>query len=129
MQKVTLLRFGTPNPAVSQVIAPFINGKGSATIIPGAVLSVFNTESSIDEIAEIAEALREIGALFLIQPWNPNTMGMPKELVKEVERVLGATPAPAAAQTELTLDELLDLINRNGIESLSPEQRRRLESF
>ena len=47
MKKLFLVRFGSaPNPAVSQALMPHIVGKAFAAPIPGAILSVFNTQSS-----------------------------------------------------------------------------------
>lgn len=127
MEKLILVRFGsTPSPAVSAAIAPHISGKAFAAPIPGAILSVFNSPSNLEDICD---AVKETGAYFMLMRYNDVNLFMPEELIAAINKVMGQldrvqTPS---AQREWTLDEVLDLINAKGIESLTPEQRRVLE--
>lgn len=125
MKKLALIRFGnSPSQAVSMALRPHIVGKGFVAPIPGAILSVFNSESSIEEVSE---SIKETGALFILTDYDESQFNMPEGFTEAVEAVIGQTPQ--TPQVEITLDDVLDLINRNGIESLTPEQRRILESF
>lgn len=127
MEKLILIRFGsTPSPAVSQAIAPHISGKAFAAPIPGAIMSVFNSPSNLEDICD---AVKETGAYFMLMRFNDVNLFMPEELIAAINKAMGQldrvkTPS---SQREWTLDEVLDLINSKGIESLTPEQRRVLE--
>ena len=126
MKKVALLRFGnSPSREVSEALAPHIVRSGIATQVPGAILSVFNTNSDIEVIAD---AIRSTGALFTISEWNPKLLQLPPELMLEIDtKVPNQNPEPQ--KREWTLDELLDLINKGGVDSLTQEQKIQLEGY
>jgi hypothetical protein len=122
MEKLILIRFGdSPNPIVSRALAPHIVGQAFASPIPGAIMSIFNTDSSIEQVSA---SVKETGAYFVLVPWAKAEFNLPSELMDAVEMVMASTPEAE----DLTLDDVLDLISRNGIASLTPEQRRILES-
>ena len=124
MNKVILIRFGSaPSPAVSQALKQHIVGtKAVALPIPGAIMSVFNTESAIEDISE---SVKETGAFFVISKWNDINLCLPMEVLAAIEDVLG--PEEDVRESELTFDDVLDLINQNGINSLTPAQLKILE--
>jgi hypothetical protein len=124
MKKLTLIRFGqSPSPEVSAALAPHIVGKAVALPIPGAILSIFKSNSSIEEVRE---AIAKTGAMFIL---SDNTeLVLPQPLMDAIKKVFPEAE-PAAEEKTLTMDEILDLISQNGIESLTPDQRRQLENL
>jgi len=126
MQKLILVRFGNqPSPAVSMALKPHLVGNAFAGPIPGAIMSVFNTESTKEQIAE---DLKETGAYFMLMRADEATINLPEELMEVIAQIVGEEPGRATDSSELTIDDILDLINKNGIESLTPEQRRILDN-
>jgi hypothetical protein len=45
-----------------------------------------------------------------------------------IAQIVGEEPEISTDHRELTIDDILDLINENGIESLTPNQRRILDN-
>jgi len=124
MKQVILIRFGTvPNPAITLVLAPHMKGQAVATSVPGAIMSLFNTES---EVAEIAQDLKELGPFFFIFERGQVEYNLPEEFIAQINQVFGKEE-PQPQRREWTMDEVLDLISQNGIDSLTPEQRAVLE--
>jgi hypothetical protein len=124
MTQVILIRFGeTPNPAITAILAPHMIGKAIATPVPGAIMSVFNTDS---DVAQIAQQLTQLGPNFFIFKREDAKFNLPEEFISKIDKVLGGeTPTPA--RREWSIDEILDIIADNGIDSLTPEQRAVLE--
>ena len=126
MQKLILVRFGTqPSPAVSMALKPHLVGNAFAGPIPGAIMSVFNTNSTKEQIAA---DVKETGAYFILMRADEATINLPEELMGVIDNIVGEEPARATDDRELTIDDVLDLINKNGIESLTPDQRRILDN-
>ena len=126
MQKLILVRFGNqPSPAVSMALKPHIVGNAFAGPIPGAIMSVFNTESTKEEIAE---DIKETGAYFMLMRADEAVINLPEELMAVIAQITSEEPGRATDSRELTIDDILDLINKNGIESLTPDQRRILDN-
>jgi len=126
MQKLILVRFGNqPSPAVSMALKPHIVGNAFAGPIPGAIMSVFNTESTKEEIAE---DIKETGAYFMLMRADEVSINLPEELMAVIAQIVSEEPGRATDLRELTIDDILDLINKNGIESLTPDQRRILDN-
>lgn len=126
MQKLILVRFGTqPSPAVSMALKPHLVGDAFAGPIPGAIMSVFNTNSTKEQIAA---DVKETGAYFILMRADEATINLPEELITVIDNIVGDEPARATDHRELTIDDILDLINKNGIESLTPDQRRILDN-
>jgi hypothetical protein len=124
MTQVILIRFGeTPNPAITAILAPHMIGKAIATPVPGAIMSVFNTES---DVALIAQQLKELGPNFFIFKREDAKFNLPEEFIAKIDEVMGSE-APKPVRREWTVDEILDIIVNHGIESLTPEQRAILE--
>lgn len=78
MKRFALIRFGSvPNPDVTMALQSHIDlSRSVAFPIPGAVMSIFDTES--DPI-QIAADVRAVGVQFIICPFNPKTI----ELIKK----------------------------------------------
>jgi hypothetical protein len=126
MQKLILVRFGTqPSPAVSTALKPHIVGDAFACPIPGAIMSVFNTESTKEEITA---DVKRTGAYFILMRADEAKVNLPEELMEVIAQIVGDEPAISTDHRELTIDDILDLINENGIESLTPNQRRILDN-
>jgi hypothetical protein len=125
MTQVILIRFGEmPNPAITAILAPHMIGKAIATPVPGAIMSVFNTES---EVAQIAQELKELGPNFFIFKREDAKFNLPDEFINKIDEVMGGEAPKPAQRREWTVDEILDIITNHGIESLTPEQRAILE--
>jgi DNA-binding NarL/FixJ family response regulator len=123
MKKLFLVRFGsTPNPAVSQALKPHIVGPAFAAPIPGAILSVFNTESSEEEITQ---DVKETGATFFLMEETKVNLNLPEALMHAINAVLQT--AAQTATPDLTVDEILDKISRSGVESLTQREKEILQ--
>ena len=121
MKKLILIRFGqTPSPAVSNALAPHIVGPAFAAPIPGAILSVFNTNSSEDQITQ---DVKETGATFFLMDETKVNLNLPEALMQAIDRVVQTARATASPQRALNLDQILDKIGATGMESLTPEER------
>jgi len=124
MKRIILIRFGDkPNPTVSNALKPHIVGQAFAGPIPGAIMSVFNTES--DE-AQITQDLKETGALFFLLDAATVNQNLPEGMMEAIDRVLGAAPAPEVFVP--TIDDVLDKILRHGVQSLTSAEKRILEA-
>ena len=121
MKKLFLIRFGNvPNPEVTNVLAKHISGRAFAGPIPGAILSVFNTES---DPSTITQQLSKTGALFFLIEAGALNQNLPEGLMEAINKLTGnseVTPQPV--NPVWTLDDILDLISQNGIESLTSSQ-------
>jgi hypothetical protein len=125
MTTLALIRFGqTPNPIVSQALAPHIIGKAVAVPVPGAILSVFNTESSVDDVRESVQAT---GVFFILS--DRAQLALPQPLMDAIADAFPNDGEPAKDDKPLTMDEILDLISQNGIESLTSAQKQQLENL
>jgi hypothetical protein len=125
MTKLFLIRFGqTPSPIVSNALIPHMVGKATALPIPGAVLSIFNTESSIEDVRA---SIEETGAFFILT--DNAELVLPQPLMEAIEKVFPSGAQPVKEDKPLTMDEILDLISQNGIESLTPAQKQQLENL
>jgi len=119
-----LIRFGTtPNPAVSNALKSHISGQAFAGPIPGAIMSVFNTESDEDQITQ---DLKQTGALFFLLDSANVHQNLPEGMMEAIDAVLGTAPAPEPQV--LTIDEILEKISAQGIRSLTQAERARLEA-
>ncbi len=121
MKKLFLIRFGNvPNPEVTKVLAKHISGRAFAGPIPGAILSVFNTKS---DPSTITQQLSKTGALFFLIEEGALNQNLPEGLMEAINKLTGnseVTPQPV--NPRWTLDDILDLISQNGIESLTSSQ-------
>jgi uncharacterized protein (DUF2267 family) len=123
MKKLFLVRFGSaPNPAVSQALMPHIVGKAFAAPIPGAILSVFNTQSSEEQITQ---DVKETGATFFLMEESKVNLNLPEALMQAINAVIKT--ATQVAIPDLTVDEILDKISRSGVESLTQNEKEILE--
>lgn len=124
MRTLVLVRLGmTPNPAVTMALAPHFAGKKPVAFpIPGSIISVFQTESSIEEVSE---SIKETGALFFLMNLSQAQVNLPDE-VMDIVNPFNDIPVqePTAQQT---FDEIMELVRLNGAESLTPEQKVILE--
>jgi hypothetical protein len=125
MEKLVLVRFGqAPSPVVSRALAPHIVGQAVAVPVPGAILSVFNTDSNLDRVCD---DIKETGAFFILARFNDINIELPEELIQVIHKAMGTSPHET--ERVYTMDELLDLISKNGIDSLTQDQRQQLENL
>jgi len=123
MKKLFLVRFGSvPNPEVSQALKPHIVGPAFAAPIPGAILSVFNTQSSEEQITQ---DVKETGATFFLMEESKVNLNLPEALMQAINAVIKT--ATQVAIPDLTVDEILDKISRSGVESLTQNEKAILE--
>ena len=135
IKQLFLVRMGDrPNPQVTQALMPFVHeGKAIAFPIPGAIVSIFYTEH---DIPEIATAIQERTGVFFMLSENA-AFHFPQEvtnmILSQMQR-LGMTShqvvEPSAEHEPTpTLDDLLELISRGGMNSLTTAQRQLLEEL
>ena len=124
-RQVILIRFGErPNPAITAVLANHINGKAIALPVPGAIMSVFYSESTIDSIKE---DLKQVGPHFFIFDREDAGVNLPEEVMEVIDKAMGEESQKPVSRREWTMDEILDQISRSGMDSLTPEQREVLD--
>jgi hypothetical protein len=123
MKKLILIRIGqVPNPLVTAALVPHMTGRPVAFPIPGAIVSIFDTESSLEEVSE---SVKETGAFFFLVEHQNSKIHLPEEVMEMLNQAMG-TPEPEPTR-EQTVDEILDLIRERGVECLTEEQKRILE--
>ena len=124
MKKLILIRFGDrPNPTVSNALKPHIVGQAFAGPVPGAIMSVFNTES--DE-AQITQDLKETGAIFFLMNADLVNLNLPEGMMEAINGMLGIQTKRETPV--LTVDEILEKISAKGIASLTPAEIAKLEA-
>lgn len=122
--KIVIMRFGppVPIPAINEALKPHFQSDPQARMFPtpGGVLSVFNTESTPEEVAT---SLKEVSPdlPFFVMPLDSARMQVPGlfEIVGE------DNPTPQAAP--LNMDAILEKISATGMESLTQEEKDFLE--
>lgn len=119
-KKVVLVRFGFPGPVpqITAVLKPHISdwSTASALIHPGGVISLFKTESTLEQISS---DLKQIGVLFFLFEANQDFSNLPPSWAS----LLGALCEPeTVTQTELTIDDVLLKITDHGMDSLTEEE-------
>jgi hypothetical protein len=124
-RQVILIRFGEkPNPAITAVLANHITGKAVALPVPGAIMSIFYSESTIESISQ---DLKRVGPHFFIFDRDVAGMNLPDEIIDVIDQAMGEPAQRPVVQREWTVDEVLDIIVTQGIDALTPEQRAVLE--
>lgn len=125
MQKVVVFRFGPPIPVppiTNALIPHFASGKPMAISVPGGVMSVFNTNSSIDEIATSIKGV-DLPIIFFVFKYSPTSIVLPAELTEAIAEALGdeapETPTVIPNAPVGTYDQILDKINATGMSSLT----------
>lgn len=134
MKKLILVRFTPapiPNPAVSRALASHMmtTPRPQMFAMPGAIITLFATESDVNAVND---DLKRTNSMFVLADVQDAKVNLPQELTRipEVAAFLGEAVVPTQRQARAwTLNELLDLINENGINSLTPEQKARLEEL
>lgn len=125
MRKIVFMRFGPPLPIlqVSAVLGPHIANPKTACAfpMPGGVLSIFDTEST-DE--QITADVKPTGAFFFVFPFNGNATALPEPIMEKLG-VIATTPAEDT--TELTIDDVLQKVHDHGMDSLTPAEKAILE--
>ena len=123
MKKLILIRIGqVPNPLVTAALAPHMTGRPVAFPIPGSIVSIFDTVSSLEEVSE---SVKETGAFFFLFELENANIHLPEEVMEVIGQAIGTQTQPQTP--EQTVDEILDLIRERGVECLTPEQKRILE--
>ena len=125
MRKIVFMRFGPPIPIppISAALRPHIANPEAAYAfpMPGGVLSIFDTEST-DE--QITADVKPTGAFFFVFPFNGNATALPEPIMEKLG-VIATTPAEDT--TELTIDDVLQKVHDHGMESLTPVEKAILE--
>jgi hypothetical protein len=83
------------------------------------------TDSTLDQVRD---SLNGTGVSFILADLENVKVAFPQEIMNSpVVRQFVSSAAPTPATRLWTLDELLDLIAANGIDSLTQEQRTQLD--
>ena len=127
MRKIVFLRFGPPImiPEINQALRPHFAADQSAKAfpMPGGVMSVFSTESSLEQVADSVKALN-MPIPFFVFEYRPEMSSLPKQIEDAVNDNTPAHDAPPNEEVaEPTVDEILEKITEHGIESLTERER------
>ena len=126
MKKLVLIRFGQvrPIPAVTEALKAHMLPGAMAIPFLSAVVSIFDTESPLESVANDIHAT---GVNFLLYEAHRDGT-MPAEVMANLQKV--ATVANPATTTERipTLDEVIEKLRREGRESLTALEIKILEN-
>ena len=125
MRKYYLVRLGPcPDPNVNYLLARHVEGQIAVCCqMPGVILTVFNSKSTIEEIRK---ELAPTGYWFFIGEQGKDFgFQLPSDLVQHIEK----TFAKNRVECTLSLDDLLELVEANGLESLTQPERERLNEL
>lgn len=124
MEKIVIMRFGPQMPIreINEALKPHFASDPDAKAIPvpGGVMSVFNTESTPEEVSKSLKRV-DRGLPFFVMPYNENRMQIPG-LTSDESSDVEDDEVPT-----LTVDEILEKINTEGINSLTEVERAVLE--
>jgi hypothetical protein len=130
MKKIIIVRFAPtmqPNPRVTRALQPHMktSPRPTAFAVPGAIVTLMATDSTLDQVRD---SLNGTGVSFILADLENVKVAFPQEIMNSpVVRQFVSSAAPTPATRLWTLDELLDLIAANGIDSLTQEQRTQLD--
>lgn len=127
MKKIVVLRFGPPMPIpeINQALRPHFAADQSAKAfpMPGGVLSVFSTESTLEQVSDSIKALN-MPIPFFVFEYHLETSSLPKPIEDAINDSTPACDAsPDEEVVEPTVDEILEKITAQGIESLTERER------
>jgi len=118
--KIVIMRFG-PSVAIPEItlalVPHFQNDPRPLRFpVPGGVISVFNTDSTPEEVAA---SLKEVSPElpFLVMPFDKDRLQLPG-----LFEIIGEDTTETAAPP-LTIDQILDKVNATGMSSLTDEER------
>jgi len=124
MEKIVIMRFGPQMPIreINEALKPHFANDLNATAIPvpGGVLSVFNTESTPEEVSKSLKRV-DRNLPFFVMPYNENLMQIPG-LTSDESSDVEDDEFPS-----ITVNEILDKISTNGIASLTEIEKAILE--
>lgn len=124
MQKIVILRFGPPIPIpeINAALRPhFADQRAKAFPMPGGVMSVFSTESSIEEVATSIKECGVPGISFFVFPFDEKSCQLPPQLIAAINDGAANNSSPVPSR-QLTVDEILEKISAHGRESLTPDE-------
>lgn len=130
--KIVFSRFGMgPDPRVSEVLmSEIIKNKNEAKILPlpGIIISVFESELSPKEIRQRFANDPELNDVpFMVTTLEDFDVNLP-EKVRQSVFGLGQTSSTNSA-SNLTMDDLLELISVKGLSGLTPQEKSRLDEL
>ena len=140
MKKVFVMRFGVPTPTRGDMMAIKTIGcmeTSSGCGTPFGILSIFGTDKSPSEIAQIfKEAAMECNDNLPVMVWEQgDTVGLHLDqaffehfepMNAEWEKEFGSG---AIKKCTMSLDDLLDIVAMKGMKSLTEEQLTRLKEL
>lgn len=131
MKKLILVRFAPtmqPNPAVTRALAPHMKQtpKPVAFPLPGVIVTLFVTDSTLDQVRD---SINETRSCFVLADTEISHIMLPPEIMKTPMVKKFFNNSEPASQTIWSLDELLDMVAANGLDSLTPAQREALNAM
>lgn len=124
MNKIVIMRFGPQRPIkeINKALRPHFShdANAKAVPVPGGVMSVFNTESTLEDVSKSLKRISQ-DLPFFVMKYDETHMQIP-----------GLTPNEASdveddATPTLTVDQILEKISANGINSLTENEKSILE--
>ncbi len=131
MNKVIFCRLGMgPDPRVSKVLMEeIIANRTDAKFmpLPGVIVSVFESELTPTQIRQRFFDDPQLSEVpFMVFEAKNFDINFPENFRQSVFGLGEVVNEPQTQVCDLTLNDLLDLVSMNGIDSLTPEQRTRL---
>jgi len=117
MKKIVLIRFGQvrPIPAVTEALKPHMLPGAMALPFPGAVVTLMNTNSNVEDIAR---GIHATGVNFLIYEANEDET-MPAEVMVNLSKFTTVANPATVGERVPTLDEVIAKMREHGQESLT----------
>ena len=125
MKRLALIRFGgVPNQDVTRALQPHIDlSRSIAFPIPGAVMSIFDTDA---DPAQIAADVRAVGVQFILCPFDPKTVELPAQIMSIIREKMDGGSAPTQAEgpsANTELEAIIAKMREQGEDSLTPEEK------
>lgn len=127
MKKLVLVRFGQvrPIPAVTEALKPhMLPGAAVALPFPGAVVTIMDTNSNVEDIAKDVHAT---GVNFLIYEANEDGT-LPAEVMVNLSKFATVANSASLGSVDPTLDQVIEKMRREGRESLTAREIQILEN-
>lgn len=124
MNKIVIMRFGPQRliKEINEALRPHFShdANAKAVPVPGGVMSVFNTESTLEDVSKSLKRI-DRNLPFFVMPFNENHMQIPG-LTSDESSDVEDDEVPT-----LTVDQILEKISANGINSLTENEKSILE--
>lgn len=123
---LVFVRFGERRivPQITEALKPHML-RAQIVPFPGAVVTLMETESTLEEVANSAHA---VGANFLLFEVDMENGKMPNEVMANLTKIATVANGVSAGSADPTLDQVIEKMRTHGRESLTALEIKILEN-